>query len=103
MIVLDFFFFFSNFFFLSASNLSIPEKRQIPAIKASYTHLCDRLKANEVSSDILQKLATFTEAICNKNYPVANSIQTDLVSTAWNQHKEWIKGLKLLIQLSSKK
>ena len=27
----------------------------------------------------------------------------DLANTAWNQHKEWIKGVKILIQLASKK
>lgn len=27
----------------------------------------------------------------------------DLANTVWNAHKEWLKGLKVLIQLAAKK
>jgi len=27
----------------------------------------------------------------------------DLANTVWNQHKDWIKGIKIFIQLASKK
>lgn len=30
-------------------------------------------------------------------------LKQDLANTAWNLHKDWIKGLKVFIQIAAKK
>eukprot|EP00981_Chlorochromonas_danica_P003692 scaffold681_cov173-Ochromonas_danica.AAC.55 len=88
---------------IAASSLNPTEKKQVAAIRTSYTALCDKLKANQLDESILQKLALFMDNVVNKNYPAATSIQADLVTTSWNDHKDWIKGLKTLLELAKKK
>ena len=72
-------------------------------VSAAYAHLLEKFGANEVSAEVLQKLAHLVMELTQHNFVGASGMQTDLANTAWGQHKEWIKGLKVLIQLASKK
>ena len=82
---------------------SPPEKRQMQMVSAAYSHLLEKFGLNEVSAEVLQKLAHLVVELTQRNFVGASAMQTDLANTAWGQHKEWIKGLKVLIQLASKK
>jgi len=87
-----------------ASVITVPaEKRQLDMLRASYANLMEKVAANQVAGDVMIKLAKFVEFVTYRNYPAASAVQTDLVNTAWGQHKEWIKGLKILVQLAAKK
>jgi protein transport protein SEC31 len=82
---------------------SPPEKRQMQMVSAAHAHLLEKWAAGEVGADVLQKLAQLVADLAQRNFVGASAMQTDLANTAWGQHKEWIKGLKVLIQLASKK
>ena len=72
-------------------------------VSAAYTHLLEKFASNELAADVLQKLSFLVAELLQRNFTAAGALQTDLANTAWGQHKEWIKGLKVLIQLASKK
>lgn len=88
---------------ITAANLSPAEKKQITVLRQSFSALQERLRNNDISADILQKITAFMECMVNRNFAGATVIQTDLVNTAWDAHKDWIKALKGLIQLASRK
>merc|ERR1711871_373718 len=78
------------------------DKRQLTMVQTSMTALKDKAMAGGVDETILEKLSNLVAQIQSKNAVGANQIQMDLVNTAWGNHKEWIKGLKVLIQLACK-
>jgi hypothetical protein len=53
-----------------------------------------------VAEDVLGKIAAYVECLGARNIAGANAVQTDLANSHWSQHKEWIKGLKTLLQLA---
>lgn len=98
------------------------EKRQMMMVSEAYNHLCKKVSAGEVTEEILAKVEQLTNDVTARNFAGANAVQTvrnnhfnnlrfivvnlllqDLANTVWNQHKEWIKGLKVFIQIASKK
>lgn len=78
------------------------EKKQVAMIRSAYTHLLNRQASRELSVEVMGKLSRFVDCIVQRNFNGASTIQTDLANTAWGQHKEWIKGIKILLQLSMK-
>jgi protein transport protein SEC31 len=36
------------------------------------------------------------------NWSSATAAQTSLVSSEWKEHKEWLKGIKALVQLATR-
>ena len=55
---------------------------------------------SEESTGRVYQLVT---ALCNRDYATASAAQTHLANTEWRDHKDWLKGLKILITLASKK
>ena len=86
-----------------AATLAPAEKRQFAVVTTGYQNLCGKAAANEVAADVMQKIALLVSQISARNYSAASAVQTDLANTAWNNHKEWIKAVKILIPLLSKK
>lgn len=66
---------------IAAASLNPQEKKQLAVIRTSYGALCDKLRAGELSENILMKLTQFMDHIANRNYPGASAIQT--VSALW--------------------
>jgi hypothetical protein len=79
------------------------EKRQLAMVSTAYNNLLEKINTNEVSADVMNKIAQLVSELNSRNFVAANAIQTNLANTEWNSHKEWIKGVKILIQLASKK
>jgi hypothetical protein len=78
------------------------DKRQIVMIKGALAALHKQVAGNAVSNETMGKLDQMVVALHGKNSAAANVINTDLTNTVWAQHKDWIKGLKYLIQLHCK-
>ena len=72
-------------------------------INQSLAVLREKASANQIPQDIMNKVGHIVHDLTARNFVGANSVQTDLANTAWTHHKEWIKGVKVLIQLASKK
>ena len=49
-----------------------------------------------------EKVGQIVATMKNKDYPSASAIHTGLVNSVWKEHKDWLKGIKLLIQMSAK-
>lgn len=79
------------------------EKRQMTMVNAAYSSLSQMASNNEVSASVMSQINILVNDIRNKNFVGANKIITDLTNTQWAIHKEWIKGIRVLIQLVSKK
>ena len=78
------------------------DKRQVAMIKGSLTALHKQISEGKVHADTMAKLDQMVAALHAKNSAAANVINTDLTNTVWSLHKDWIKGLKYLIQLHCK-
>jgi len=78
------------------------DKRQLAEVSKSITSLGGKLAAGEVPPDVPPKIGEFLGAIQSRDFPRASAIQQDFASTIWDQHKDWVKGLKILIMLSKK-
>eukprot|EP00602_Paraphysomonas_sp_CaronLab_P004721 CAMPEP_0185020746 /NCGR_PEP_ID=MMETSP1103-20130426/3384_1 /TAXON_ID=36769 /ORGANISM="Paraphysomonas bandaiensis, Strain Caron Lab Isolate" /LENGTH=1052 /DNA_ID=CAMNT_0027551833 /DNA_START=113 /DNA_END=3271 /DNA_ORIENTATION=+ len=87
---------------LQGKALPGPDKRSLSAVNQALACLQQQMSANQVSVETSGKLEQLVAALHNKQISAANAIHTDLVNTCWAQHKDWIKGLKYLIQLIAK-
>ena len=88
---------------LSACIQTPNEKRQFDEITKATDILTTRLSRNEIDSSVVSKMNYFAQAIQNKDHSSAASIQTGLVNNDWRRHKDWLKGMKFLYQLSARK
>jgi protein transport protein SEC31 len=78
------------------------DKRQITMIKGALAALHKQVAGNLVSPETMTKLDQLVNALGAKNSSSANVVVTDLTNSCWTQHKDWIKGLKYLIQMHCK-
>ena len=54
----------------------IADKRQVTAIKHSYANLLEKSASNDVSAEVMQKIANIVRDLTSGNYVGANAIQT---------------------------
>lgn len=78
------------------------DKRQVTMVKTALTVLHKQIAGGIVSPETMGKLDQMVLALHSKNSAAANVVNTDLTNSVWGQHKDWIKGLKYLIQLHCK-
>mmetsp|Transcript_18148 Transcript_18148/g.51678 ORF Transcript_18148/g.51678 Transcript_18148/m.51678 type:complete len:1054 (+) Transcript_18148:126-3287(+) len=88
---------------LKNTQLSAGDKRQLAEAEKGVAVFLKRLARGDVPTDVAGKMMTMTTSIQSYDWRSAQSIQTGLVSTDWKEHKDWLKGIKALLQLSSKK
>jgi len=88
---------------LKSVNLSAVDSRQLVEGEKAVAVLLKRLARGTVGQDVGEKVLSMTTAINNHDFRSALSIQTGLVNSDWRDHKDWLKGIKALIQLASKK
>jgi protein transport protein SEC31 len=83
--------------------LSAADKKQLTDGEKGVAILLKRLARGDVDVEVAAKVSALVEAIRGGDYFTATSIQTGLVSTDWREHKDWLKGIKNLMQLIIKK
>ena len=86
----------ASFTLLSALPLATIEKKQLNEAQKGVAILTKRL-ANGDIEEVGQILATM-----KNTDPFASAIHTGLVNSVWKEHKDWLKGINLLIQMSAK-
>lgn len=62
-----------------------------------------KLATKAVSEATLKQLFDLANCFNTMNIKGAQSIQVALTSSDWSAHKDWLKGLKYLIQVALKK
>jgi len=89
---------------LSAStNLLASEKKQLAESTKAVGILLNRLSRGDLPTTVIDIVNAIVTALQNRDYATATSVQTSAVSTIWRDHKDWLKGMKFLIQLASRR
>lgn len=88
---------------LKATPLNPVEKRQVGEAEKGVAILVKKLALGSLSDDTVGKVYNLIGALMNRDFRTAMSIQTDLANHDWRDHKDWLKGMKILLQLASKK
>ena len=79
------------------------ERRQLEESKKGIDVLMKKLSRNSLEEETESKVLSMVGAIANHDLRTAAAIQTTLVNTDWRTEKDWLKGMKVLLQLATKK
>lgn len=88
---------------LKCVNLNPVEKRQLAEAEKGVAILVKKLARDALSDHINEQVFGLTSAVAVRDYGTASNVQTSLANSEWREHKDWLKGIKILIQLASKK
>lgn len=88
---------------LESAPLSVADKRQLIEAEKGVTVLMKKLARGAVGPEVQAQVYSMVGALANRDFTSATTIQTALVNSDWRNHKDWLKGIKSLIQLASKK
>ena len=87
---------------LRGGQLTSVDKRQLSEAEKAVAIFAKRLAIGDVSDDVANKMLSMTKFLSAYDWSSATSVQTSLVSDEWKEHKEWLKGIKALVQLATK-
>lgn len=88
---------------LSASAAGSMEKKQAAESRKAVAVFIKTLARGGVDANICNSVGSMLSALQNRDYGSASSIVTGLVSNEWRDHKDWLKGMKFLVQMALKK
>eukprot|EP00956_Cyclotella_meneghiniana_P036579 scaffold127602_cov60-Cyclotella_meneghiniana.AAC.2 len=79
------------------------EKKQATEAQKGVAVFIKSSARGAVDADVASKMQTMLSALQNRDYNAAQSIMTSLVTHEWKEHRDWLKGMKILVQVASKK
>ena len=79
------------------------DARQLEEAKKGLDVLVKKLARGQIDDDIISKLLLMCEQIGAYDFRAATATQTAIVNTDWRVHKDWLKGLKTLLQVAVKR
>jgi protein transport protein SEC31 len=88
---------------VKGTQLNPVEKRQVGEAEKGIAILVKKLARNGLSDDTVEQVYSLVGAVAVGDFGTAAAIQTTLANSEWRDHKDWLKGIKILIQLASKK
>lgn len=88
---------------LASCPLTAADKRQLSEAEKGVAILVKRLARGDIDSSVIEKVSNLVSALLNRDYNTTTLIQKQLVNDDWKDHKDWLKGIKFLIQLASKR
>lgn len=88
---------------LQAAPLTPADKRQLVEAEKGIAILLKRLSRFDIDADVTDKVDSIASALKSGDSATALAVHTALVNSDWKNHKDWLKGMKFLIQLASKK
>ena len=65
--------------------------------------LLKRLSRGDIDDEVSHKVDHMVTSLRSRDYATAAAIQSGLANSDWKDHKDWLKGIKFLIQLATKK
>jgi protein transport protein SEC31 len=87
---------------LKGGQLSSVDKRQLVEAKKAVAIFSKRLALGTISDEIAKQMLSMTNFLAAYEWSSATASQTSLVSNEWKEHREWLKGIKALVQLATK-
>jgi protein transport protein SEC31 len=88
---------------LKGAALNPVEKRQLLEAEKGVAILVKKLAREGLGEESVQHVTALVDAVAVRDYATALVLQTTLANTEWKEHKDWLKGIKILLQLASKK
>mmetsp|Transcript_16536 Transcript_16536/g.24739 ORF Transcript_16536/g.24739 Transcript_16536/m.24739 type:complete len:1087 (-) Transcript_16536:105-3365(-) len=88
---------------LSSLPLVGSEKKQIVEVEKGVAIFSKRLGMSDIDADTAEKVGHIVTAMKNRDFSTANGLHAGLVNSVWKENKDWLKGIKFLIQLSAKR
>ena len=88
---------------LNAVAVGAMEKKQASESQKGVAVFLKTLARGGIDSDISDRVGSMLTALQNRDHGSASAIVTGLVSNEWRDHKDWLKGMKFLVQMASKK
>ncbi|KAK1739842.1 protein transport protein SEC31-like protein [Skeletonema marinoi] len=88
---------------LHASAVGGMEKKQAMESQKAVAVFIKTLARGGIDSDVANQVTTMLSALQNRDYGSASAVVTRLISNEWKDHKDWLKGMKFLVQMVSKK
>jgi len=88
---------------LAASATGAMEKKQAIESQKAVAVFIKTLARGRVDADVANKVGNVLTALQNRDYSSASSVVTSLVSNEWKDHKDWLKGMKIMVQVCTKK
>merc|ERR1719502_2581247 len=73
----------------------LPSTKQADAA-SRLKELYSLLSAQRISPEIQFQLLAIAKAISNSDSATAGDIMRQLIAEHWDQHKDWLRGLKIL-------
>ena len=87
---------------LKGGQLTSVDKRQLAEAQKAVAIFSKRLALGSIADEIVKEMVSMTNLLAAYDWSAATATQTSLVSNNWKQHKEWLKGIKALVQLATK-
>ena len=87
---------------LKGGQLASVDKRQLAEAEKAVAIFSKRLALGDISDDVANQMLSITNSLSAYDWSAATALQTSLVSNEWKEHKEWLKGIKALVQLATK-
>jgi len=88
---------------LHASAVGGMEKKQAMESQKAVAVFIKTLARGGIDADVANQVTTMLSALQNRDYGSASAVVTRLISNEWKDHKDWLKGMKFLVQMVSKK
>lgn len=88
---------------IRVAQLTGGDKRQLAEAEKGIAVVVKKLARGAIDADMKAQVSSLSTALVNRDFATASHTQTSLVNSAWKEQKDWLKGIKLLIQLASKK
>ena len=87
---------------LKGGQLASVDKRQLAEAEKAIAIFSKRLALGDISDDVANQMLSITSSLSAYDWAAATALQTSLISNEWKEHKEWLKGIKALVQLATK-
>jgi len=84
-------------------NLTNGERRQLADIKKSKDILFSKINSGVLNPDLMAKLHQMIQFFTTRDWRSAQQLNVALTTTDWNEQKDWLRGTKALINISSKR
>ncbi|KAI8075935.1 uncharacterized protein B0P05DRAFT_588352 [Gilbertella persicaria] len=79
-----------------------PQKRILDDTERRISILLDELEKKEFSNEVIESLNILSQALNKQEYTKAIEVHTQLMTTHYQKHGNWIVGLKRLVDLTEK-
>ena len=89
--------------YFKSLELNAAEKKQMAEVEHGLGIYIKKLSRGHIDVDTSAAVGRVLGALQNRDFAAAMKAQTELVNHHWREHKDWLKGLKFLITMASKK